>query len=180
MYALVFLLKHIWKIKGLRCSKGRKIWWNRKRSFFKNHRNCLLRTSTKGCLFRTFNSYSFSFKGGLYNRRTGYYPCPGGEQFLWFLKNDLLRLQLILLIFWLEQTFVFEMCLVGSTKANSWILMLWILVSVALKKWCFSWRLVYLRRLNQSYIFHYNGQVCTQFTQVHSHTHTHTCLFQLP
>ena len=40
----------------------------------------------KGRLFRTFNSYSFNFKGGLCNRRTGYClyraPCPGGEQFL--------------------------------------------------------------------------------------------------
>ena len=77
--------------------------WNCKRSLFKNHRNCSLRTSTKGRLFRTFNSYSFNIKGGLCNRRTGYCscraPCPGGEQYLWFLINDLLRFHLILLFF---------------------------------------------------------------------------------
>ena len=81
--------------------KRRKMWWNRKRSLFKNHKHCSLRTSTKGRLFRTFNSSSFNFKGGLCNRHTGYCPyrapCPGSEQFLWFLKNDLLRFHLIVL-----------------------------------------------------------------------------------
>ena len=67
-------MKHIRKFKGLLLSKRRKMRWNCKRSLFKNHRNCLLRTSTKGRLFRTFNSYSFNFKGGLCNRRTGYRP----------------------------------------------------------------------------------------------------------
>ena len=79
-------MNHIWKIKGLLLLKRRKIWWNRKGSFFKNHRNCSLRTSAKRRLFRTFNSYSFNFKGRLCNRRTGYCPCrapcPGGEQIL--------------------------------------------------------------------------------------------------
>ena len=44
-------------------------------------------------LFRTFNSYSFNFNGGLRKRRTGYCllqtPSPRGKQFLWFLKIDL-------------------------------------------------------------------------------------------
>ena len=61
--------------------KKGKMWWNCKRSFFKNHRNCLLRTSPKSRLFRTFNCYSFNIKGGLCNRRTGCCPnqalCPG-------------------------------------------------------------------------------------------------------
>ena len=37
---------------------------------FQKSQNCSLRTSTKGRLLRTFNRYSFSFKGGLCNRRT--------------------------------------------------------------------------------------------------------------
>ena len=39
-------------------------------------------------------------KAGYCNRRTGYCPyrapCPGGEQFLWFLKHEFLRFYLIL------------------------------------------------------------------------------------
>ena len=65
--------------------------WNRKTSLSKYLRNCSLKTSTKGRLFRTFNSYSFSFKGGLCNCCAGYCPCrapcPGGEQFQWSLKS---------------------------------------------------------------------------------------------
>ena len=87
-WAIVLLMTHIWEIKILLLPKRKKMWWNRKRSLFKNHRNCSLRTSTKGRLFRTFNSYSFNFKGRLCNRRTGYCPyralCPGGEQSLRF------------------------------------------------------------------------------------------------
>ena len=98
-------------------SKRRKMRWNFKRSLFKNRRNCLLRTSTKGRLFRTFN-----FKGGLCNRRTGYCPCRalclGGKRFLWILKNDPLRFHLILPFFGLNQRFVFEMCFIRSTIDN--------------------------------------------------------------
>ena len=115
-------MKHIWKIKGLLLSKRRKMWWNCKWSFFKYHRNCSLRTSTKGCLFRTFNSSSFNLKGRLCNRRTGYCPCrswcPGGEQFLWFVLNYLSLFHLILLFFYSSKRLVFEMCLVRSTIAN--------------------------------------------------------------
>ena len=98
----------------LKTAMPRKLPWNRKRSLFKNHIKCSLRTSTKGRLFRTFNSYSLNFKRGLCNRRTDYRPyrapCPGDEQFLWFLKNCLLRYQLILCFF--------ELCLVRSIIAN--------------------------------------------------------------
>ena len=70
---------------------------NRRRSLFKNDRNCPLRTSTKGHLvLSTFNSYSFNFKGGFILPRTCYClyraPCQEGEQFLWFLKSDLFPL----------------------------------------------------------------------------------------
>ena len=96
--------------------------WNCKRSLVKNHRNCSLRISKKGRLFRTFNSYSLNFKGRLCNRRTGYCqcraPCPGGEQFLWFLKNDLLRFHLLLLFYDSIKHLFFEMCLVRRTIAN--------------------------------------------------------------
>ena len=115
-------MKYIWKVKGLLLSKRRKKWWNSKRSFFLNHRNCSLRTSMKGRLFRTFNSHSFNFKGGLCNRRTGYClcraPCPGGEQFLWFLKNDLLRFRLIFLFLDSSKHLFLEMCLVRSIIVN--------------------------------------------------------------
>ena len=98
------------KNQGLVLSKRKKMWWNCRRSFYKNHRNCSLRISTKGRLFRTFNSYSFNFKGGLYNRRTGYCPCrapcPGGEQFLWF-WNWPLVISPYFALYWLNQTFDF-------------------------------------------------------------------------
>ena len=110
-------MKHIWKIKGFLLLKRRKMWWNRKGSFFKNHRNCSLRTSAKGRLFRTFH-----FKGGLCNRRTGYClyraPCLRAEQILWFLKNDPVRFHLILLFFYSSKRLLFDMWLVRSTIAN--------------------------------------------------------------
>ena len=64
-------MTHIWNIKRLLLPKRRKMWWNCKRSLFKNHRNCLLRTSTKGCLFRTFNiqlTLWILWNGKFYNR----------------------------------------------------------------------------------------------------------------
>ena len=87
-WAKLLLMKHIYKIEGMLLSKRRKIRGNRKRSVFKNHRNCSLRTATKGRLFINFNySFSLNFNDRLRNRRTGF--ClwqtlhPGGEQFLW-------------------------------------------------------------------------------------------------
>ena len=70
----------------------------------------------KGCLFRTFNSYPFNFEGGLLAIiRT---MLRGGEQFLCFLKNDVLRFHLILLFFDSSKCFFFEMFLIRSTIAN--------------------------------------------------------------
>ena len=81
-----------------------------------------MRTSTKGRLFRESISYSFNFKRGLCNLRIGYCPCwapcTGGEQFMWFFKNDLFRFHLILLFFGSSKRLFFEMCLVRSTIAN--------------------------------------------------------------
>ena len=82
-------------------SKTRKMPVNCKRSFLKNHMklhadNCHKRR----CLFSTFNSYSFNVTGGLCNHCTGVCPWrtlrPGVEQFVWFLKNDLVRFYRIL------------------------------------------------------------------------------------
>ena len=61
---------------------------NRDRSFFENRRNCSPSELHGGSLFRTFNSYSFNFNGGLRKRRTGFCllrtPSPRGKHFLWF------------------------------------------------------------------------------------------------
>ena len=100
-----------------------------KKVIFKNHRNCSLRTSRKGHLFRTFNSYSLNFNGGLCtcNPASGfclcYIPCPGGEQFLWFFKNDLLQFHCILLLFDSSQHLFLLLCLVRSTVANLYPIM---------------------------------------------------------
>ena len=95
--------------------KKEKMWWNSKSLFFKNHRNCLLRTSMKRSLFRIINSYSFNFNGRLCNRRTSFClcrtQCPRG-------KNNLLRYHCILLLFLSSKLFFFKMCLVRSTMAN--------------------------------------------------------------
>ena len=66
------------------------------------------------CLFRTFNSYSFNFNGGLCNRHTGFCPCWTREasSFCDFWK---IISSLHFTPFWLKQKFVFEMCLVRST-----------------------------------------------------------------
>ena len=68
-----------------------------------------------GGLFRTFNSYSFNFNGGLRKRRSGYCllrtPSPRGKQYLWFLKIDLLRFHRIYLLFDWRKLLFFWMCL---------------------------------------------------------------------
>ena len=92
---------------------------NHKRSVFKNHRNRSLRTATKGCPFRTFNSYMYSlnFNDRLRNRRTGF--ClgqtwrPGCEQFLWFLTNYLVQFHRIFLQFGSSKPF----CLKGALRS---------------------------------------------------------------
>ena len=84
-------------------SKRRKMWLNHERSFFEKCRNCSPSELHGGSLFRTFNSYSFNFNGGLRKRRIGFCllrtPSPRGKQFLWFLKIDLLQFHRIYLLF---------------------------------------------------------------------------------
>ena len=96
---------------------------NHERSFFENRRNCSPSELHGGGLFRTFNSYSFNFNGGLRKRRTGFCllwtPSPRGKQFLWFLKIDLLRLHLIYLLFdWSKLLFFFTVCLLRINLPN--------------------------------------------------------------
>ena len=61
------------------------------------------RTSAKGHLFRTFKSYWFIFNGRLCNGLIGFClwltPSPGSKQFLWFVKNYLLRFHRTFLLF---------------------------------------------------------------------------------
>ena len=148
------------KFKGLLLPKRRKMQWNCQRSLFKNLRNCSLRTSAKGCLFRIFNSNSFNFKGGLCNRCIGYCtyraPCLRGKQFLWFLKNYLLQFYLTLLLqFYLTLLFFYSskrlfiyMCLIKSTIANLCLIMIHFntldFSECRSEKWCFFWRSVYI------------------------------------
>ena len=102
--------------------KERKLWWNHKRSFFKNHRNGSLRNSMKGRPFWTFNSYSFNYNGGLCNRHTGFCPhqtlCPGGEQFMWFQKTSCIFTFFTQAKFASSFFIFFYMQLVRSTIAN--------------------------------------------------------------
>ena len=111
---------HIWKIKRLLLPKRRKVWWNPKRWLFKNHRNCSLRTSMKGHLFRTFNSYSCISKVGYVTAvlaivRTEL-RAQEASSFceLWKVTCS----SHLILLFWLEQRIFFKMCLVRSIIAN--------------------------------------------------------------
>ena len=79
---------------------------SRKVNFWKSQKLLTERALSKlhgGSLFRTFNSYSFNFNGGLCKRRTAFCllrtPSPRGQQFLLFLKIDLLRFHHIYLLF---------------------------------------------------------------------------------
>ena len=120
-YAKVLLMKHIWIIKRLLLPRGRRMWRNCKRSLFKIHRNCSLRTCTKGRLFRTFNSYSFNFKGGLCNHRTGYCPYRAqsweASSFCDFWKITSCDFTYLILFDSSKRKFL-EMCLVRSIIAN--------------------------------------------------------------
>ena len=95
---------------------------NHERSFFENRRNCSPSELHGGSLFRTFNSYSLNFHGGLRKRRTGFCllraPSPRGKQFLWFLKIDLLRFHRIYLLYDWSKLYFFAMCLLRINLPN--------------------------------------------------------------
>ena len=101
--ALILLNKIIWKSQDFLLSNIRKMRLNPERSFFKKSQKLLIERALSelrgGSLFRTFNSYSFNFNGGLRKRRTGFCllrtPRPRGKQFLRFLKIDLYFIEFI-------------------------------------------------------------------------------------
>ena len=99
---------------------------NHERSFFQKSQKLLTERALSefhgGGLFRTFNSYSCNFNGGLRKRRTGYCllrtPSLRGKQFLWFLKIDLLRFHRIYLLFDWSKLLSFFMCLLRINLPN--------------------------------------------------------------
>ena len=102
-------------------------------------------------------------KASYCNRRTGYCPywasCPGGEQFLWFLKHDLLRFYLILFFFDSSKHNFFFMCLVRSIFTNLCPIMIHLNaldfnVCRFEEVISFFWRLVYLFCCNSHILPH--------------------------
>ena len=93
---------------------------NHERSLFENRSNCSPSELHGGSLFKTFNSYSFNFNGGLRRRRTGFCllrtPSPRGKQFLWFLNIDLLQFHRIYLLF--DWNKLFLICLLRINLPN--------------------------------------------------------------
>ena len=81
------------KTKGCLCQKGENCSEIVKGHLKKDNRN--LTISTKSCLFRTFNSYSFNFNGGLCNHLTSVWCVRPtryiGDQILWFKKKYHMR-----------------------------------------------------------------------------------------
>ena len=138
--------RKIWKITF---AKKENFVMNRKRSLFRNHSNCSLRTSTKGLLFRTFNTASIHSISKVYYVTAVLtllsvleLTCPGGiEQF----QNVILFKKLPLAIsraysFFDSSKHNFFLDVLGRdyyslVYAQLWFIqMLWILMCVALKK----------------------------------------------
>ena len=119
------------------CVKRRKNVVKSHKVIFQKSQKLLTENLHRKPLFRTFNSYSINFNGGLCNRHTGFCPCwnpcPGGEQFLWyFIFNDLLRFHCILLLFDSSKRLFCEMCLVrsiiewvGESLQSDWSITVW-------------------------------------------------------
>ena len=115
-------MKHIWKLEDYFCRKGEKCDEIAKGHFKKITENAHWEPPRKAAYSEHSIAIHSISKAGHCNRRTGYCPlrapCPGGEQFLWVLKNDLLRFHLILFFFDLRKRKKFQMCLVRSIIAN--------------------------------------------------------------
>ena len=127
-------MKHLWK-KNQRgaLSKRRKIPVKSHKAIKKtNHINCLMRTSTKGRLLRTLNTYPFNVKGGLWHcgRRTGYYRAelrardPSSFCDIWNMTSCDFTLVYSCLTqgnaYFCNSRYI---CLVRSTIANLWPIM---------------------------------------------------------
>ena len=107
------------------CQKGENAVESRKVIFWKSQKLLTERALSElhgDGLFRTFNSYSFNFNGGLRKRCTGYCllrtSSPRGKQFLWFLKIDLLQFHRIYLLYDWSKLYFFAMCLLRINLPN--------------------------------------------------------------
>ena len=125
--------------------------WNCKRSIFKNHRNCSpLRLGVRSRQKQVRRVCNPLLKLNVLNRLPPWSSL--GEQFLRFSKKSLTGFHRIFLIFDRRTSCVFQIFL-RSVKAYLFqilILTAWILVSIALKKWCLFWRSVYNTKIIQS------------------------------
>ena len=101
---IVLIIKHIWKkTKVCLCQKEKNLVKLQKDIIKKSQK--LLRTSTKGHLFRTFNSYSFNFNCGLCDCRTSYCLWRMRAASMIFEKWPF-AISLHVSPVWLKQTFV--------------------------------------------------------------------------
>ena len=123
----LFLNMNIWKTQHFLAAKRRKMRLNHERSFLRKSQILLPEWALSELhgrgLFKTFNSYSFNFNGGLRKRCTGYLLrtlSPKGKQFLWFLKIDLLRFNRIYLLCHWSKLKKKLMCLLRINLPNLW------------------------------------------------------------
>ena len=124
--ALILLTKNIYKKTRFSCVGKEKNAVKSRQIIFRKSQKLLTEWALSelhgASLFRTFNSYSFNFNGGLRKRRTGFCllrtPSPKGKEFLWFLKVYLLRFHRIYLLFDWSKLFFFQMCLLRINLPN--------------------------------------------------------------
>ena len=84
-YAIVLLMKHIWKSKGCFYQKRRQIWWNRKRSVSKITQTAHWEPPQKAAYSEHLIAFHSISKASYCDCRTCFCPCPaswpGGEIF---------------------------------------------------------------------------------------------------